>query len=93
MQGMGSREFELWREHRMGRDRAPMDGRSWLTAKGETDAVGDGCQDEVVGGRSAGATIAAGQNRRVGSPLRLCNNELSLKMNKKQMHAKCNQIS
>ena len=32
-------------------------------------ARSDGCRDEVAGGRSAGATIAAGQNRRVGSPL------------------------
>ena len=55
----------------MGRDGAPTDGRSWLTAKGETDAVGDGCRDEVTGGQSAGATISGGKNRHVGSPLRI----------------------
>ena len=37
--------------------------------KNVADAQSDGCRDEVAGGRSAGATIAAGQNRRVGSPL------------------------
>jgi len=39
--------------------------------KNVADARSDGCRDEVAGGRSAGATIAAGQNRRVGSPLHL----------------------
>ena len=53
----------------MGRDGGETVRRSGLMTKRETDAVGDGCRDEVAGGRSAGATIAAGQNRHVGSPL------------------------
>ena len=41
-----------------------------VTEKKNVDgARSDGCRDEVAGSRSAGATIAAGQNRRVGSLL------------------------